>query len=682
MKNLLTTLRRFTIYETQTMIFITGSDEDCTMFRLMRIRRLDPLKLSIEEDKNEYTEQQFSAMMEQEFNKDQESSFQTCIRKTEAAAIFGFVRFTEGYYIVVSQAPCIVAKIGCHSIYKVNSFDLISVYPKSMQSDSNREKKYIKMFHNADPSSNMFFSYTYDLTHSLQHYYRIVMSESGEGNRAFRFSPDWKFVWNETWLNVVRSLELTWAWFSFLIHGYIGTFAMEFAGHNLIIVLISRRSSKMAGTRYLKRGGDVLGNVANEVETEQIVHLGSCFLIKGQCSSFVILRGSVPGYWSQDSKQVPLPPITFDRPDPFHTCACQHFKQLLQRHGSPILVLNLVKHNEKKKREEYLSDHFQKAVSYAQQFIPVNTIFYTHYDMSSGQRSEPGVFGKLDEISKYYVKQTGFFANLSPRKTPVFQRGITRVNCVDCLDRTNTAMYSIAKHAIGYQLQKLGYLDESRIDDDSYFERRLRSLYEESGDTLALQYGGSQMVHNVNTYKKTSPWTSQSREIMHVLSRCYNNAFSDSDKQACINVFLGIFLAYEHSIDIWDLSSDQLLHEPRFSLDFKSPQFVRVTIGLLARHLSRSCTAWLGKDLWNALPNAIIDESILDSGPKDHPLRLHPFEESHKINLNTRFFNTFDFQLMNKHFIEEEKYMNSTSGLTHRKSSIERNKDDRKKSND
>ena len=61
------------------------------------------------------------------------------------------------------------------------------------------------------------------------------------------------------------------------------------------------------------------GDVANEVETEQIVHdSGVSSLSKGRFSSFVQMRGSVPGHWSQDvSKMVPKPTITCDLADPY-----------------------------------------------------------------------------------------------------------------------------------------------------------------------------------------------------------------------------------------------------------------------------------------------------------------------------------------------------------------------------
>ena len=44
------------------------------------------------------------------------------------------------------------------------------------------------------------------------------------------------------------------------------------------------------------------------------------------------------------------------------------------------------------------------------------------------------------------------------RDQPMLQHGILRVNCVDCLDRTNAAQFAIAKRAFGHQLYALGLL--------------------------------------------------------------------------------------------------------------------------------------------------------------------------------------------------------------------------------
>lgn len=62
------------------------------------------------------------------------------------------------------------------------------------------------------------------------------------------------------------------------------------------------------------------GEVGNEVETEQIVQdLGASCQNYLYISSFLQMRGSVPGLWSQDiSKMVPKPTIAFELNDPFH----------------------------------------------------------------------------------------------------------------------------------------------------------------------------------------------------------------------------------------------------------------------------------------------------------------------------------------------------------------------------
>ena len=46
------------------------------------------------------------------------------------------------------------------------------------------------------------------------------------------------------------------------------------------------------------------------------------------------------------------------------------------------------------------------------------------------------------------------------------QTGILRVNCVDCLDRTNTAQYIAGKCALGYQFYALCVLPEPVLPFD------------------------------------------------------------------------------------------------------------------------------------------------------------------------------------------------------------------------
>lgn len=84
---------------------------------------------------------------------------------------------------------------------------------------------------------------------------------------------------------------------------------------SLELLLISRRSRYRAGTRYLRRGVDEDGKVANYVETEQIM------IFRGHMISFVQTRGSVPVFWSQPGYKY-RPPILLDKSKFF--CPCTH----------------------------------------------------------------------------------------------------------------------------------------------------------------------------------------------------------------------------------------------------------------------------------------------------------------------------------------------------------------------
>lgn len=77
----------------------------------------------------------------------------------------------------------------------------------------------------------------------------------------------------------------------------------------------------------------------------------------------------------------------------------------------------------------------------------------------------------------------------------LLQTGVVRTNCVDCLDRTNTAQFVVAKAALGLQLFALGFLPTPDLQHNSDCARILESMFEDHGDTLALQYGGSQLIH-------------------------------------------------------------------------------------------------------------------------------------------------------------------------------------------
>jgi hypothetical protein len=71
----------------------------------------------------------------------------------------------------------------------------------------------------------------------------------------------------------------------------------------------------------------------------------------------------------QDISTKIKPPIKIDRRDPFASAAALHFDELLQKYGFPLIVLNLVKKKEKKKREAILSAELTQSIEYVSAFV-------------------------------------------------------------------------------------------------------------------------------------------------------------------------------------------------------------------------------------------------------------------------------------------------------------------------
>uniref|UniRef100_A0A671MWH6 SAC domain-containing protein n=1 Tax=Sinocyclocheilus anshuiensis TaxID=1608454 RepID=A0A671MWH6_9TELE len=370
-------------------------------------------------------------------------------------------------------------------------------------------------------------------------------------------------------------------------------------------------------------------------------------LTAGSFSSCVQVRGSVPLYWSQDiSTMMPKPPIRLDQADPYAHVAALHFDQMLQRFGSPIIILNLVKKREKRKHEKILSEEFYPAITNLNQFLPPeHGIEYIAWDMARYTKSKLcNVLDRLSMIAENVVKRTGFFVNrpdfychtlrpderwgdLGGKVTPNgrLQTGVLRTNCVDCLDRTNTAQFMVGKCALAYQLYALGMIDKPKLQFDTDCIRLFEELYEDHGDTLSLQYGGSQLVHRVKTYRKIAPWTQHSKDIMQTLSRYYSNAFSDADRQDAINLFLQVFQPSESKPHLWELPTDFYLHH---------------SDTMVLPHQQHSYTHWWTDGVLTFLPSPYDEAHCEKNRRKVTVKRVNRFDES--IDIYTEIFKPYE----------------------------------------
>ncbi|WKX90438.1 hypothetical protein Q1695_009356 [Nippostrongylus brasiliensis] len=600
-------LRRVTIYETAGRFYLVGCDVSGTRFKVLKIDRIDSKAVLTGEPECDYSKDEILELLATitegssvVYRSSTKSNTKTngkgypglIERVSNAFGLLGVVRFLEGYYLIVVTKANIIASFGYHSIYKVAEVAMISLAMDGL-SISAEEQRYVRLFQTVDLSTDFYFSYTYDLSRSLQ---ENALSTDWDEDGERLMDSDRKFVWNSFLLEPLRNNLVSEQWLLEIVHGYVGQQLINLPFTKLSLTLIGRRSAEYAGTRFLKRGANQKGNVANDVETEQVLWdvSSSPNFSRGRFSSFVQRRGSVPLRWSQDPATrgvVGKPLILIDIHEPHAQTAAAHFRELRAKYGNPIVVMNLVKRREKRRHESLLHDQFLKAINYLNQFLPQSEhIAYLSFDVARCNKASTvssNVLTKIEEIGFKAVQVHGWFQSFPmpytrsmdhrsalPDFKPVFsadgrfliQHGVSRTNCVDCLDRTNVAQFGIGRIALACQLYAMGVLGYPVLSLQSDLCRAFEDLFDDHGDTMAWQYAGSQLVHSIKTYKKTSAFQERSRDVIQTLSRYYSNTFGDYDKQAAINLFLGMFRPQISSnMALWDLDTDYYLHFPTHS---------------------------------------------------------------------------------------------------------------------
>lgn len=425
-----------------------------------------------------------------------------------AFGIIGLVRFFNGYYLYHVKSRQKVADLNGKTIYKILKTEYIYLPSSTARIESKLEDKYLKYFNSVDLSTDFYYSKELNLT---QPWPQCVTEQDEIESR---------FSWNH---HLTRQLPKRWS--LTLIHGFVSSRQLAGIFNSPILILIARRSSEFAGTRFNRRGCNLDGNVANEVETEQIVYRPGPF---GKATSFVQHRGSVPLFWSQDMGSVPQkPPIEIDHSDPWYTASTNHFRKLHSRYKGPIIALNLVKHNSG--GETSLGHMYHEITKYINQFLPRNSqIIWEWVDIAKLRKE--GSFAEFQPLCDELTKIVGITE--SPTSC---QNGVIRVNCVDCLDRTNLTQVSIGLVALELQLRQLEVpLDVNTDFCGSIFQK----LFEEHGDIIGYQYGGSQLVHTLKSYRGEDPLASKSKDILATISRYYSNTVSDNEKQIALDVFL------------------------------------------------------------------------------------------------------------------------------------------------
>ncbi|KAG9103896.1 phosphatidylinositol-3,5-bisphosphate 5-phosphatase [Ceratobasidium sp. 370] len=579
-------LNKFVLYENKRKLYVVATGASDTRYRMLRIDRTSPEDLLVTEDEVVYSDRQIRDVLRMIEDGNKVSGGLNKVQ--EFHGIVGFVRFTAGWYVVLITKRSVRALMGGHYIYHCEDAAIYKICPTMKVENPTEENRLLTLFRAVDLSRNFYFSYTYDVTSTLQHNLTKFSYKSCPQISKTPFFND-RYAWNHYLLSNAFPLyednggpgdwKSKSPWVIPMIFGHVDQAKLSVFGRIIYVTLIARRSRHFAGVRYLKRGVDEKGNVANEVETEQIVSEATTTGFYGppgrserensessrlrvpnpRYTSYVQHRGSIPIFWTQDTTNLnPKPPIELTVIDPYYAPAARHFDRLFARYGTPIMVLNLIKSNEPQPRESKLRKEFGVCIDYLNQFLPKDKrIMYEAWDMSQAYKGlkKQDVISYLEDYAEQSINLTGFFHSgpepfshklrseseaVPYRDTMLVQNGVCRTNCVDCLDRTNAAQFVFGKRALGHQLYVLGVVETPQLEFDSDAVNMLTEMYHDHGDTIALQYAGGALVNRVESYRRMPHWNSHSRDVIENMRRFYHSSVLDADKQAAIDVFLGV----------------------------------------------------------------------------------------------------------------------------------------------
>ena len=584
-------IKKIKIYENNYSYILVGKENLEKKYNILSFKKIEinknTLKILNKLNLNQLFLYELNNLSKEEKKKYLESNKYNFVEKNYG--FFGFVKFLLGYYIIVITDIKIVGKISKYEIYRIENIKLFSLFDCYVKNDyTEKELKYISIFQQNDFCKNMYFSYTLNLTKTIQRNFvenfKSVIDPSflnnfetnkkyNQNNKNLKLISNSIFLWNYYHLKYIFPLVNNKIWFIYIIYGFFHQVSCLIYGLNFLISVIGRRSRQFAGTRYLKRGINHKGYVANDVETEQILEeISNQNLNYPNITSFVHIRGSVPLYWYQEQINIlPKPEIKLNLNDLEFKSTKNHFNNLIERYGEPIIICNLTKKKEKKKKQEQLlNEWYEKSVNYINKKNneeykdSYKDIQYHHYDLKQ-LRKDPLFYSKYIDISIYLISQTNLFTYIpyvQNKYILLLQSGVIRSNCVDCLDRTNVFQQVIGTAVLLIQLRYFGiHLKEPDNEYDSIFGV-LTEIYKEMGNELSYEYAGS-LAHkqtikdNRKKYKKI---IQKVPEFINTFKRYFNNSFNDLDKQKGYNLFLGKYKFKNENIDIWNMNNDINLH--------------------------------------------------------------------------------------------------------------------------
>ncbi|KAL2179245.1 SacI homology domain-containing protein [Thermothelomyces heterothallicus CBS 202.75] len=301
------------------------------------------------------------------------------------------------------------------------------------------------------------------------------------------------------------------------------------------ITLISRRSIKRAGLRYLRRGIDEEGNVANSVESEQILSpADAAWDPNAKVYSFVQTRGSIPLFFTQSPYSLKPVPVMQHSPESNFAALKKHFEGLRKRYGS-VQVVNLV---EKHGVEAPIAEVYEKNIQQLNEEAgpgadKVEFEWFDFHDVCRGMKFENVSF--LLQTLGGQLERFGSSVSVNDR-LETRQKGVLRTNCMDCLDRTNVCQSSFAKYMLDLQLKEEGFDMAAQKDQENVW---FNTLWADNGDAISKQYASTGAMKGDYTRTRKRNYRGALTDAGLSLTRLFNGMFNDFFLQASIDFLLG-----------------------------------------------------------------------------------------------------------------------------------------------
>lgn len=439
--------------------------------------------------------------------------------------LVGILRLVAGAHALVITGRDSLGLYKGNPIYRVTAMKVLSCNNNLLQATPEEKKDeahLVGLLKTLESTPGLYFSYDVDLTLNAGTFQDVAKSEHPS---VWKYAED-RYLWNKNLLQDLINQKLE-PYILPVIQGSFQTIETVVKNKPVKVSLIARRSMKRAGTRMWRRGADLDGNVANFVESEQILESQGFF------ASYTQVRGSIPVMWEQVVDLSYKPQIKTVNYENTPIAVERHFRDLRKRYGD-ILAIDLIN---QQGGESVLSVAYREAM----EKLSDEHIRYLPFDFHKicGHIHFERLSALYDDIKEELSRQ-GCYLRDPMGKVLEVQKGQVRTNCIDCLDRTNVTQSLLGRKALEVQLQRIGILEPNNtIQQFESLEEKFKLLWADHGDHISIQYSGTGALKGdfVRFGKRTIRGILQ--DGLNSATRYYLNNFRDGIKQDSIDLVAG-----------------------------------------------------------------------------------------------------------------------------------------------